>query len=280
MKTIITDTSRNVNNFDSNFVNQERISALQWVQTPQAKSFIYSLFPEYTDYICNYPDKELNACYTLFYKSSPLFIDEASVWGDLCVHMKYLFFSPKEYFGISGEELPSLSLKIDTVIPNEMKRLERQGKLIKDCKPILQPEDNGRCIPIADRFTSVHTWYNDTDKLAEMIELVGCKVSFVFGWASLLGEPPCSGVIKIEKPYGLEQRVNTYIDSLSIKKRRCLLKTLGGYFTKGFWVKKAIAVRLLTRVLTVEDPEELKKAIEEALKYRITQSEEALKMSV
>lgn len=261
------------------YTENEFNPAMQWLETEEAHGFIHTHFPELETILYNDPDRELNAAYIFYFRSTPLYIGEAVIYSRFCVHMWHMCRDTKEYWGIAPEEVEHITLNIDTrILPDRDARLERERELIEQMKPILQQKGNDRCILRKDRYSAVHAWYNNRKRLGEVITFVIENASAYFGWPELYRDktPCCDNRTQIIIPYGLAERITEYILSLNKTKRADLLRHLAQSMGGGYWIPVKSAVRVLSRLLSVDEPTDLICSVRAAAQYRILQATKML----
>ena len=80
---------------------------------------------------------------------------------------------------------------------------------------------------------------------------------------------PCCDYENIKIPIGLEEAVRTYLAELSGKKFSELNNSLASELGEGFFIKRNVIVRLLTRLLADGDPRQHKDLLKVALEAQI-----------
>lgn len=260
------------------YVENELKPALEWLETEEAKHFIPVHFPELGNILYHNPDKPFDSAYTFYLRTATLYIGEAAQYSRLAVHMWHMYREPETYFGIRPEEVKYVRfLKDNETLPIREDRIRREQALISMKKPILQQGNKDRCIPRNDRYQEVHKWYNNSDKLAEVIIFVAINASGYFGWHELYrAKTPCCDNRTLEIPYGLAERIEEYINSLKRKDRAKLLLRMAQNIGGGYWTTRKATVTILSRLLAVDDPHDLISMVQMAAKYRIQQDQKML----
>ena len=269
----------NLDNF--NWYNEKVLKpAVQWIDSPDGIAFVRKNFGYLYNDIYNNRDAALCRNYMFTRLGTPIYNGEAvKPYLRVCAHIHHLATDPKGYFGVDADEVPDLRFQlIGESIPSETLRKERELEFRQQYAPVLNPANlSDRCIPRSQRYEAVHTWYNDPNQLRWVIDSVLYKYAWAFGWNEILSKTPCADYSTLEIPYGLEQRIETYIDDLDMDELRSLLNRLAYLIAGKFYVQKKTAVKVLSRIFcSIEGKEDLKTTVTAAAMMQIKLRQEAL----
>jgi len=256
------------------YINHELHPALNWSATPAGMKFC-SEHPNFEAFMTSDPNEDSERCYIIYRKANgimiALYIGECKRLGRLYVHAWHFATDPKTYFGLDADEIDDISIEFDNMIlssPEERKAREIELRI--KLKPVLNPAHLGdRCIPRSDRYNTVHNYYNDPVKLAERIEFITDKGACLYNSnAFIRPKTPCCNYSNVQNTPEIEDRINNYIISLTKENRASLFHRIATSLGEGFFVRKAIAVRYLARILET-DPFEMKDFLISCLKTQI-----------
>lgn len=270
----------------SNYENQnyylkhELHPALNWSSTLAGFNF-RDLHPNLSYYMTADPEEESDRCYfiSLIRNSIKvvLYIGESSYLSRFYVHCWHLATYPKIYFGIDSCEVDDIIIEFDNkVLPSIEERKARELELRKQLKPVLNPAYLGdRCIPRADRYDVVHNYFNYPLNLEDRIKFLTEKASYLYDYKTFLRKTPCSDNKMLQLPYGLEERVRQYIQSLSRANRSSLILKIANQLGEGFFITQKTAITILSRML-VEDPFDNMNLLISCTEMQIKQRQELL----
>ncbi len=230
------------------YVENELEPALEWIDTPDGKDFVSTYFSDIYSKIYGNREDMLFSNYIFTFKNIPNYIGEAiKPWKRLVVHLWHLRYEPKKYFGVETSELKYVKYKLlgdkysDTKERQDMEITFRQ-----EYCPVLNPAIlRNKCISKPTRYKQVHLWYNDWDKLSMVMELLSFVDYKIPG-----SEKALDNTLDSKLPYGLEQRISMYIDSLNRNSRKELLHKLSLIAGKDSYVHTNTAIKMLARTLS------------------------------
>lgn len=236
------------------YVENELEPALEWIDTPDGKDFVSTYFSDIYSKIYGNREDVLNSNYIFTFKNVPNYIGEAvKPWKRLVVHLWHLRFEPKKYFGVRPNEMKYMKYKLHGDQYNDS--TERKAMEItyrQEFCPVLNPASYGdKCIKKPTRYKQVHLWYNDWDKLSMVMELLSFVDYKIPG-----SEKALDNTLDSKLPYGLEQRISMYIDSLDRNSRKELLHKLSLIAGKDSYVRTNTAIKMLARTLSGYKTEE------------------------
>lgn len=125
-------------------------------------------------------------------------------------------------------------------------------------------------------------WYENKKELAGAIDFI-LKFDCCYGWEALASKKtPCSDYSKLDKeiPEALRQAIWEYLKGLTEDESYKLNKQFSMLLGERFFVRQAVIVKILSRLLCEGDPRENKSKIAFALEMQMKQRMELLKTLV
>ena len=124
----------------------------------------------------------------------------------------------------------------------------------------------------------MNEWYNDSCKLKNSI-LFLMKFSCCYSWnAFVKKKTPCCDYNDIDVPPGLENALWDYIESLPREDRAQLNKSFSALVGECFYVREAVIVRILSRILAGGEPYKNREILKYSLEMQIVQRKKLLEM--
>lgn len=232
------------------YLKHELEPAMAWADSQNGKDFINNHFHDWMTDLYRCGDNPIGVDYIIRRGTTPIYIGECLKLNRLFVHFWHMAIAPQEYFGLDSDEIDEVTVEVAAKgILNPVKRKQKELALREKYLPVLNPPALGdSCIPRAARYDAVHNLYNDNANLSAAIDLL-LETPWAWGWNQALRKTPCYDYNSSELAYGLEARVGEYIDSLSRSKRNELFVKIATFMGSGFYVKRSVAVKILSRLL-------------------------------
>ena len=239
----------NYQGYEKWYIKRELEPALAWKETTEGQTFLSEHFPDLLEMD---PKEDIFRCYLIRKGLRLLYAGEARRAGRLIVHAWHLSAEEeaRTYFGVDESEVKDITIELDSeVIPDPVARKERELQLRRQLHPILNPAELGdHCIPRAKRYAAVHEWFQEN--LENAIRFVLFEAPFMYGWNALARKKtPCCNNEDIDIPRDLPYLIEEYFNGLTRTERRKHFKQIAFLLGEGFYVRRAFAITLLSRVL-------------------------------